>query len=300
MIRNAASLIAPFLASLAMGVGAHAQDFGKPSPFLQETPKEIDGLTIEDRLGEPVPMDLEFTDSTGRTVTLGDCALDGRPMLLQMVYLRCPLLCPRSTEELIDSLNEISLDMGEDYSLVLVTFDPRDSTDDVRFYRDVTFAQYAKSSSDSAKQGLRVLTATPDNAQTLADSIGFQYRYLPKSGEYSHGTAVFVVTPDANLSRTITGLSYPSRDLKIALLEAGDGKIGTTFDLIWMSCFQLDPDTGTYVLAAYRFMQFSGVLCAVVLGSFISFLVVRDRQRRARALSQSPAPATVALTGTAR
>ncbi len=249
---------------------------------LNVLPEEAKGLEITEHLGQRIPLDLEFVDDTGQTVKLGQYFSQGpKPVILALVYFRCPLLCPLMLSKISDSINKLDLNLGEKYNLVLVSFDPTEGTDAAAVQKAGMLAGYDRPHSDATANGLAVLTGHPLSARGLADAVGFPYKFLPKSGEYSHGTVIFVLTPDGTISRYLYGVDYPVETLRMALLEASDGKIGTTLDRFIMWCFHYDPSAGGYVVQAMRVMQIGAVLCSIAVLGVLGGMVAIERRRRA-------------------
>lgn len=270
-----------------------------PPPLVENVPlapdvvpAEIRGLEIANKLGEAIPLSLTFTNVDGSTVKLGEFfhqkSPDGRldkPVVLMLVYYKCPILCPMVLEKFTNTLNQLDFTAGTEFDAVVVSFDPRDKPADAIAQRANQLLAYKQPTTDSIRDGWTFLTcdSLPGNARALADALGYPFRYQPRNQEYAHGAAVFILTPEGKLSRTLLGLDYPARDVRLGLLEASKGRIGTLVDRFTLWCYHFDPKTGSYTLVAMRIMQVGAAAGAVILGVFIASLFAWERRRRRRA-----------------
>jgi len=200
------------------------------------------------------------------------------------VYYRCPILCPLVLEKFTKTLNQIEFTAGTEFDALVVSFDPKDTPRDSVQQRANQLLFYKPPTTDSVRDGWNFLTCdkTPENAKALADALGFPYRYVPGADQYSHGAAVFVLTPEGKISRYLLGMNYPARDVRLALIEAGQGKIGSLVDRFTFWCYHYDPTTGSYTLVALRVMQIGAAGCAIALGGFIGLMFAHERRKRRR------------------
>jgi protein SCO1/2 len=248
---------------------------------MDELPEPVRGLEITTQLGASLPLDLKLVDSRAREITLADILSRARPAVIAMIYLRCPLLCPKVQQEIISSFSRLDFTVGSEFDAVLVSFDPRDGPREAERAKTDALLLYERVTTDSIRQGWHYLTGTAENTRALADALGFPYRYIPASGEYSHGTAIFVVTPQGVISRCFTKLDYDPSDLRLALVEASSGKIGSFIDRFTLWCYHWDPSGAKYIIAPMRIMQIGSGFCAALLLAFVAALALRDRHRRA-------------------
>lgn len=272
----------------------------------------MQGLEVDNHIGRKIPLDLEFTDSTGKKATLarlfnrptvppvgGGSEPDtgaglptdlgrARPVLLMMMYFRCPLLCPKTLEELTTSLNQIDFTVGKDFDVLVVSFDPRDTPQGAAQKKFDALMNYDRVTTDSIRNSWNFLTGSVENSKALADSLGFPYRYQADVGEFAHRSVIFVLTPDGSISRYLPGLQstmeFRSRDVRLALIEASQGRLGTWVDWFMGTCYHYDPNAGSYVMQAMAVMRLGAGGCAIVLSSVIGILFYNERRkRRARA-----------------
>jgi len=262
------------------------------TPAPQSTPPAPAGpLAAADllqQLGSPVTMDLSFRGERGEPVTLREAA-GGKPFILALVYYRCPMLCNLILGGLLETLTVLGPSAGEQFSVVTVSFDPREGPDLAAAKKAHYLRSYRR---PAAESGWRFLTDRSGSAERLCRETGFRISYDPATGQYAHASAILVVTPDGRVSRYFPGVSYPARDLRLALVEASAGKIGTVSDRLLLLCFRYDPASGKYTLAIWRTLRAAGA--ATVLA--IALLVFRLSRRSPRA---APAPATPALPSAA-
>jgi len=275
------------LCVLGLGLaGAQAQT------LMTDRPLAIRGLKVTERLGEKVPLYLQLTDSEGRQVTLGDSFNQGKPVVLIMAYYRCPMLCSLVLDAAQQAFNELDYTVGKDFNVSVVSFNEKETTEEARERKTTSLAGYRAGDTPEAQAGWTFHTTGSAQAQALADALGFPFRYLSDSGQFAHPAVIFILTPDGRISRYLHGLSkpegtdapgYTSRDLKLALLEASDGKIGASLGDVFLNfCYHYDPKAGTYTLAAYNVMRLGAVATMLLLGSFVGILVIRERMRRRR------------------
>lgn len=255
-------------------------------------PVERSSVQVTERLGERIPLDLTFTGADGTPVQIGRWFNDGKPVVVLMVYFRCPLMCPQVTNALMKAVSGVDWTIGEQYHVVLVSFDPTEDAAAGRTQQENMLALYDRDATDGIRRGLAVLTDSEragKNAKALADALGFKYQYMPKSNEYSHMGVTYVLTPDGRIARNLYSLNYTPQTLRMALLEASQGQIGTALDRATLWCMAYDPVTGKYKIMAKRVMQIGGVASAGVVGAIMLGMFVAERRRRRRALPPTAA-----------
>jgi protein SCO1/2 len=273
--------IAARLAALTALVAAAA-----PSPgqiLEKEPPAAINGLEVTEQLGARVPLNLEFTDWQGNRVPLRQYFDRGKPVILVLGYYTCPLVCPLILETLTKSLNKLDYTAGRDFAVVYVSFDHRNTTADAAAARGASWLGYSREKTPDMDWGWAFHTSEPSQMRPLADAIGYEYRFLEESGEYSHPVALVFLSPDGQVSRYIYGFDYTERDLKLSLLEASSGGIAQSLGdrLVWF-CYVYDHKTGRYSLAAFRVMQAGGFLTVAFVSVLILSLRWAERRKRAR------------------
>ena len=250
----------------------------------QLTPNDVPtDVGIEPKLGAQLPLDVQLYDESGEVVRLGEVA-NGKPVLLTLVYYRCPMLCNMTMDGQVRSLTELSLDAGKDYTAVTVSFDPRETPALAAAAKKTALTRYGR---DGADQGWRFLTGEEQEIRRLTDAVGFRYRYDEARGQYAHGAGLVVLTPEGVVSRYLYGVEFPRHDLRLALVEASNGTIGTAVDGILLLCYHYDPTTGKYGLAIMNVLRLAGVVTLLVLGGGIFAMLRHERSTRSDGTSQA-------------
>jgi protein SCO1/2 len=227
------------------------------------------------RVGEHLALDARFTDQHDRSVGLGDL-LNGRPTLLVPLYYRCPNVCGAALSTLFSQLANQPYQIGRDFQVIAFSFDPREDATAAREELARLSQHWPALATES---GLHLLTGEAAASQALAGSIGFGYRYDEHQQQYAHSSAVAVVTGDGRLSRWLYGLGYQADDLRLALTEAGQGKLGALKEQLLLLCYHYDPQSGTYNSRIILLLQVAGVVTVLVLGLFILRALRRERRR---------------------
>lgn len=243
-------------------------------------PPAIDGVSLDERLGQRLPPDVRLTDHLGRAVTLADLLDDERPVIVVLAYYRCPMLCGLTIGGVATGLAELGWAPGEDFHVVTISFDPRDGPADAERARTRAIEQLGRDLDD---EQWPFWAGDEAEVRRLADALGFHYVYDERTDQYAHPAAVFVLTPGGVLSRVLYGFDYPALDLRMALVEAGDGSVGTIAEQVLITCYRYDPATRRYGFWVLGFLRVGGLLMLIMIGSGLIVLIRRDR-RRTRAL----------------
>jgi protein SCO1/2 len=279
--RAAAALLAAALgwAAPARAQFWRAKDHGAgPPPDV--TPLALEDVRIEERLGAQLPLDAVLVDGAGKPYALS-AAFDGkRPVLLALVYYDCPMLCGLILSGMAKAMRENGLELGRDYQAVTISFDPDEKPIQGAERRRGYLQSMGR---PDAGADWPFLVGQGAVTRRIADAAGFHYKKDPVSGEWAHVAAIFVLTPDGRVSRYLYGIDYPAKDLRLALVEAGGGKVGTSFDRLLLTCFRYDPASRKYEPYAFGFVRAGGLLTLLVLGGVILRLVWRERRARAAA-----------------
>lgn len=246
---------------LSLGVAPRAARAGEP-----ELPQELVGVDIEERPGAVVPADVRLRDGQGREVTLGSYFDGQRPVVLVLAYYDCPMLCTLVVNGLMQGMKDIEWTAGKEYRVVVVSFDPRDTPEVAQKKREAYVGAYGR---PVAERGWDFLVGDEAQVRRLADAVGFHYRWDETQKQYAHAAGAFVLTPEGKLSRTLYGIAFPPKDLRLALLEASENKLGSTWGRVLLFCFHYDPTARGYVLASRRLMMAFGALTVLVLAGFL-------------------------------
>jgi protein SCO1 len=230
-------------------------------------PSYLDGVGIDQKLGDKIPLDLTFNDEHGKPVKLAEF-FDGnkKPVILSLVYYKCPTLCTLELNDLNRGMNGLStLSAGDDYQVVTISFDPREGPAVALDKKIDYMASYRR---PHAEEGWHFLTGNADSIKKLADAMGFHYKYDANFDQYVHPNGLMVLTPKGVISRYFFGIDYELKDLRLSLEEASGDKIGTLTDQLLSYCFHYDPTSGKYSFRIIQAMQLCGILTMGALGAF--------------------------------
>jgi protein SCO1/2 len=238
-------------------------------------PAIAQGVGIDQKLNSQIPLDLAFHDEQGATVPLRTYFGD-KPVVISMVYFSCGSLCPMSIKETVTSLNRLPLKPGSDYNVLVVSFDPKD-TPAIASKEKAEFAKYFKEAGYG--DGFHFLTGDQTAITRLTDAIGWKYKWDKATQQFVHAGGIMVATPDGKMSKYFYGLAYAPQDVRLALVEASQHKIGSPVDYITLFCFHYDPTTGKYTLAITNLLKIGGCLTVVLLAGFIFMFIKNDKNR---------------------
>jgi protein SCO1/2 len=270
------SMLGPLLAVL----GTVATLPRVPAQLSGPTPPQVDW---EQPLGTRVPLEARFRREDGTEVALGEL-LGERPVVLALVYYRCPMLCNLVLDGLVSGLRGTSLDAGEDFEVLVLSIDPAETPELARAKRDAYVEEYGR-----GPAGWTFLVGAERDVRLLAGSIGFTYTYVSATGEYAHAAGLSILTPAGELSRVLFGSEFAPRDLKLALVEAGGGKIGSPIDKLILRCFHYDPAKGRYGFAILSTVRVAGVATVLLIGACVARMLVRERRAAHPAAGRRPA-----------
>ena len=244
-------------------------------------------VALDQKLDAQLPLDLMLRDESGRVVRLGQYFRRGKPVLLNFVYYNCPMLCPMALEGLTSTLTELKFDIGDQFDVVTVSIDPRDTPKVAAERKERYVKRYGRM---SANTGWHFLTAHESAIRKLADAVGFRYAYDAQANQFAHATVLVVVTPAGRVSRYLFGFEYKPRDVRLALVEASSNKIGTPTDALLLLCFHYDAATGKYSRSAMNFVRAGGVATMAALAGFIFVMIRRERHGHPLASSSFAPP----------
>jgi protein SCO1/2 len=248
----------------------------------QERPTVLREVGFDQRLDQLVPGDITLRDEAGRDVRLADY-LGRKPVVLTLVYYECPSLCTMTLNGLVSAMNAVSFDAGKEYDVVTVSFEPRETPALAAAKKETYLKRYQR---PGAAAGWHFLTGEPAEIERLTKAVGFRYTWDERTRQYAHPAGVVVLTPEGKIARYLFGIEYAPKDLRFALVEASQGRVGGVVDQAILYCYQYDPMTGKYGTAIMRLLRVASVLTLAVLGTFIFTMWRRDR-RAARALAGS-------------
>ena len=259
---------------LTFGVCIAAAAVAATSLLAQQlpAPEVLREVSITQRLNEQAPLQLAFRDEAGKTVRLGDY-FGGKPIVLSLVYFDCPALCTEVLNGELRTFKAMSLDLGKDFEAVTVSFEPEDTPELAKAKRDVYAGQYGR---PGAAKAWHFLTGAQESIDALTGAVGFRYVYDSSGRQYAHAAAMMVLTPEGRIARYFYGIQYPARDVRLGLVEASEGKIGTPTDHVLLYCYQYDPMTGKYGLVVMNVVRAAGLLTVLALGIFMLVMFRRE------------------------
>jgi protein SCO1/2 len=268
------SLVQVGRGALVLGIGlllhasTAAAQFVDPLQSIGNRPELLKEVGIDQKLNDSIPLDLAFRDAHGNRVELGEY-FGSKPVILTLVYYSCPMLCTQVLNGLNRSLKEIPMEMGRDFRVVTVSIDPTERPILAEAKQVMYAGMYGR---PGAAEGWHFLTGSEREIKQLANAVGFRYAYDPDSKQFAHASVIMILTPEGKISRYLYGIQYPQRDLRLGLVEASNGKIGSPVDQILLFCYHYDPHTGKYGLLISRIIQLSGLLTVLIGAVFLIFL----------------------------
>jgi protein SCO1/2 len=274
--------VAPmFAAALLLASGSLRAD---TTPIGSKQPAELEGVGVDEHLDTQLPLDLAFRNEQGRIVRLREYFQAGVPVILSLNYSNCPMLCSTQLNGLVDGLREIEWTSGKEFQVVSISIDPSEQPTRALETRQKYLKLYRRSLS-----GWNFLVGGRESIKQVTDAVGFRYKYLPSRREYSHPAVAVLCTPDGRISRYLYGVRFPEQTLRLSLVEASEGKIGTAGDQLLLFCFHYDPETGTYAPRAARLAMTVGCLVSVIgLAGGLAMLWSREAKRGEAATLSEP------------
>jgi protein SCO1/2 len=239
-------------------------------------PKALNGVGIDQKLDEQLPLDLVFKDEKGETVKLGNY-FGKKPVVLALVYYQCPMLCNQVLNGMVTAFKVMAFKPGEEFEVVTVSFDPRETAALAAAKKDTYVNYLPEARRAGAAGGWHFLTGDETNIKRLTDAVGFRYHFDEATNQFAHASAIYVTTPEGKLARYFYGIEYAPRDLRLGLIEAADNKIGSRVDQLLLYCFHYDPATGKYGATVMNVMRAGGVVMVMIMVAM--FLVFRRRER---------------------
>lgn len=232
-------------------------------------PQILQGVGYEQRIGSQIPLDASFTDETGHTLPLR--AYMGKvPVVLILAYYQCPMLCSQVMSGATAALKKVGFEIGDDFKVLTVSFDPRDTPADAMRTKQTYMAQYGD---PKAAAGWHFLTGKQPEITQLTSAVGFHYNYDPKTGMFAHSAGLLVLTPEGKAAQYFYGIGFPDRDLRLALVQSSQEKLGSISDQILLFCCTYDPGTGRYQTLISRVLKIAGGLTILAMG--VGFLLLR-------------------------
>ena len=252
---------------------------------VEPAPQALNEVGIDEKLDTQIPLDLTFQNEKGRTIELAEIFRGDRPVILALTYSDCPMLCHLQLDGFVEALREMTFAPGEDFDVVNVSIDPNETTQRALLTKKKHVLGYGR---PETADGWHFLVGEDANIRTLADAVGFRYKFVRERKEYAHAAALIICTPDGRVSRYLYGVQFPPQTVRLSLVEAADGKVGSTLDQVLLFCFHYDAASGKYGPAAFRLMQLGGLTTLTVL--MIGLLPYWIRRNRGKSPETSLKP----------
>jgi protein SCO1/2 len=275
-----AAVLAAVLASPSAAQPSRPLSVPPPGPAALEQIPILKDAGLEQRLDEQVPLDTPFVDENGRDVTLAQY-FGNRPVVLALVYYECPMLCTQVLNGLVGSLDALTFNAGREFDVVAISFDAGETPAMAAAKRAAYLKRYGR---PGAEAGVHFLTGREEDIRRVTGAVGFRFKYDPAIDQFAHPAVITVLTPEGRVSRYLFGIEFAPVDLRLALVEAADHRIGSAIDQMLLFCYHYDPASGKYGFAITNIVRLGGLLTVVGLGTFIVMSLRRER-RQASAVS---------------
>lgn len=248
----------------------------RPPAFdrIERVPPETVGVGVSEKLGATIPLETRFFDEQGQSVTLGQLVKGDKPIVLNLGYYGCPMLCGLVINGMIDTFKELVFTPGNQFRVITVSIDPTEKFPLAIEKKRHVITELGRV---EAAGGWHFLTGEEREIKRLTEAVGFGYRWDSTQRQYVHTAVMILLTPDGRISRYLYGIQFPAQTVRLSLVEAGEGKIGSPMDQLLLYCFHFDPNTGSYSLAAMNLMRFGAMVSVLLLAGFVGVSLWRER-----------------------
>ncbi|PSH03810.1 MAG: SCO family protein [Acidobacteria bacterium] len=246
-----------------------------PPETKTTAPPGLEGIGIDQHLNEQVPLNLTFNDEQGKPVKIGEYFHEGRPVILNLVYFQCPMLCTEVLNGLTSALKVIKFVPGKEFEVVTVSFDPRETPQLAANKKEMYLKKLGK---PEAAKGWHFLTGEQSQISELAKAVGFRYRFDPKLDQFVHAAGIMLITPTGKIAQYYYGVEYSAKDMRLGIVEASQNRIGSLADQVLLYCYHYDPRTGRYGATITNIVRLGGIVTVIVLGSVLVLLFRKEKQ----------------------
>lgn len=247
------------------------------SPWTEDLAREVG---VIEKLNSPIPLDLVFYDEQGAPIELASLFKTGRPVVINLGYSRCPSICIQMRSELTKNLGDTGLDLGEDFIILNISIDPKESPDESKRMQEQILAELADKGVRASAEDWRFLTAEQEMIDRFTAAVGYRYLYIEPQDEYGHPGVLVLADGSGVIRRYLSGTSYSPRTLRLSIVETSEGKVGSLLDRAFVTCFVWDPEANNYAATAKFIMMIGGVVIIVALGLAIIMGFAYERRRR--------------------
>lgn len=243
-------------------------------------PEALQSIGIEQKLGDKLPMDVEFKDEDGRAVKLGDYFSKGKPVIIAFVYYECPMLCNQVLNGLTGSLKGINFDAGKDFDVLAISFDAREN-DKPELAKNKKAGYVERYGRQGSENGWHFLTGSQASIDQVTKAAGFSYKWDEKSNQFAHAGGIMITTPDGKLARYLYGIDYAPKDLKFGLMESAESRVGNPAEQLLLYCYHYDPSTGKYGLAILNVIRLGAIATLIGMGAMALVFWRRNKRKAA-------------------
>ena len=244
-----------------------------------DRPTPLSHVNIEQKLNSRLPLEAVFKDENGHDVQLGQYFTGKRPVVMTLVYYECPMLCTQVLNGLVRAARVLPLTAGKDYDVVVISFDARETPKQATEKKAVYLKAYGR---PETEQAWHFLTGSLASIKSVTQAVGFYYEWDVHTAMYAHASAIYVGTPDGRLSKYFMGIEYSPKDLRLGLVDASSGKIGTLVDQVLLFCYHFDPQSARYTPFALGLLRVAGAFTALTLGGFVVIMLRRDSRQKGK------------------
>jgi protein SCO1/2 len=279
------------LASCLFAADVRAQKWKDgETPIPSTMAPELVGVDVVEHLAQGLPRDAAFVTAEGKPAKLGDFFDGKRPTLLVFAYHTCPMLCSLVLDATVRALNDVNWTVGDEFDVVSISIDPRDTPESATRKRDQVVSSYKRAHGDP--RGFHFLVGDEANIRKVTDAVGFEYHYDERLKQYAHPAAIYLLSPEGKIERYLYGITYDPGDVRLGLLEATQGRSISTTEKILLYCYHYDPQGKRYSLVAMNVMRLGGVATLLAFGSFFALMWARERRKKKDAALSLPSSAT--------
>jgi protein SCO1/2 len=264
------------LLAALLSLSVHAYDATNVEVTGHQLPTELVNVGVEEHLGQQLDLALKFTTDQGEVVPLGQLLHKNRPVVMAMVYYNCPSLCSYHLNGVTEALKKLRWTSGQQFDVIAVSMASTETAELARAKKQSYLNAYGR---DSFGTGWHFLTGSKENIQALADQLGFRFKWLPEKKEFAHAAVAYVITPEGKISRYLHGVQPEVGTIKLSLIEASNGRIGSYIEQAFMFCFRFDPKKNKYTLYAWNLMRAGALVMVLLLAIFLAPMWWREQRR---------------------
>lgn len=246
-----------------------------PAKSSSAMPQELAGVGIDEKIGQKLDLSTLVKNENGQLVPLSSFFRSHHPVIFSPVYFNCPGLCNYHLNGLVDTLKSVDWSPGNQFDIVAMSFDAKETPEDAAKKKEIYLKAYQRSGTES---GWHFVTADADTIKKLTEQVGFKFKWNEKVSEWSHASAAIMIAPDGTISRYLHGIQFEPRDVKLALNEAADGKVGNLADSVMLYCFKYDRHQSKYGLQVFRVMQLGGAATVLLLALWLIPVLIRAKR----------------------